>query len=440
MRGPGSGVPFQVMSREAPDLARSSSASVAVAVLLPALACVAAFARPFAGTPRYSAAAMFTVLTSMLLAAFAAFTWRSLPRAAAVAAPLALATVAPLACAAASAITTPIVDSARDSVRCGTPLIGLLGLVAPVGGLGLLLGAFVGGRLFGRRSADGFLGVAALVGVALAGVAATFGAARAGLPDPDTFLHTFDTAAVLRAGENAVIAGREVRYVEARGTGGGAADEVSTSNPVAKECRLEGAAHVDALTYADLDGACTPVVLRTDARRELLVAYASSDAEARYPLSAYRLPSFERATVTPRLESDRLAPPLGWTLSAAFGAVAGAALLVLARSRRRVGAALEGVDARHLGAGEVELEGGARVLVPDAAALPVGPVVLRDRADIAASYREAGTSRFDHAVAGTLAGLRGDERDRVASLHAMALAIAVVGATPLLVARIVAGL
>ena len=82
------------------------------------------------------------------------------------------------------------------------------------------------------------------------------------------------------------------------------------------------------------------------------------------------------------------------------------------------------------------LANGDRILVDAAAELPVGAVVLGGAQQQLPSYRVMGVPTFASARPGTLAALRSARTDLAASLDAIAIAAAALGATPLLVARI----
>ena len=93
-----------------------------------------------------------------------------------------------------------------------------------------------------------------------------------------------------------------------------------------------------------------------------------------------------------------------------------------------------------LGGGVVELETGETLRVDAAAGLPLGTVVLGNIGEQLPTYRQMGTPTFGAAWPGTLDEMRGKLTDLAASFEAVAIAAAALGATPLLVARLVAGL
>jgi hypothetical protein len=67
-------------------------------------------------------------------------------------------------------------------------------------------------------------------------------------------------------------------------------------------------------------------------------------------------------------------------------------------------------------------------------------VLLVEQADHAPTYRAPGSPTFGAAFAGTLAELRAERTDLAASFLAVALAVAALGATPLVVARVLGAL
>jgi len=256
-------------------------------------------------------------------------------------------------------------------------------------------------------------------------------------PDPDTYVATFAREAYVAPGSEVIIRGHTLRYgVGAKGVFRVAA-EANGTNGVA--CVLEGLRASVTVAYAAELEECPRVAVHADRRGDILVVYVQHAQDPTFALAAYDLREDGIVTLTPWLVGSRLAAPIGWTLDAAVGLAFAVPLLALARRARRrsagVGGALE--QGVHLGSGHVELVGGERVRVAAAERLAVGPVVLSRAPERATTYREPSAPAFTAVEQGTIEDVRGTARDRVASLEATALAIAVLGATPLAVAQIV---
>jgi hypothetical protein len=308
----------------------------------------------------------------------------------------------------------------------------------PVGGVVLVVLGLAAGLLLIRRSTDRALRTVASASTGLALVAFAFAAVRIARPDPDTYLASLAPAAELTAGASVQLGVRSYHYdlgtptdpVPVRTLEGG---EV---HPPEAQCILTGLD--EPKTFYGVSGLCMKLRFRIDRGHDLGVVDAP---DMQYgPVLAFRPSTGESIAIFPSTVSDHLAPPIGWTVGAGLGALLGVACVLAARRVRRRAAAIDALEARHAGGGVVELETGETLRVAAAAALPLGTVVLGNVGEQLPTYRQIGTRTFGAAWPGTLADLRGDLTDLAASLDAVAFVAAMLGVTPLLFARIVAGL
>jgi hypothetical protein len=426
-----------------PDVAQSVTAALPMVVLLPFLALLALVMKGGITTPRFSAAAMFAGLTAPLLLGFVALARRRFPRAGVVAAFHALAWTPAIAIVCAQALGDVLVEEQLHRMRCGTGLMAFLFVAAPVVAVVLVVSGLALGLLFARRATDGVLRVGALAGVALALIAFVFAAPRLGRPDADSYLAQLATVAELAPGGDAAFAGRTLRtrvvtVVEPQS----ADDTIVKAAPGSHvECQLTGLGEMEILPAES--GTCPRVHLRADARGDLAVLELE-DAPA-YPRASPVRFAFDprtgvKTSITPRSIADRTAPPLGWTVGAGVGGLFGLAFFLVGRRILRDAARIAGVEAEHLGVGLVRLPTGEVVTVEAAGALRPGPVLLVEQADHAPTYRAPGSPTFGAAFAGTLAERRAERTDLASSFMAVALAVAALGATPLLVARVLGAL
>ena len=185
-------------------------------------------------------------------------------------------------------------------------------------------------------------------------------------------------------------------------------------------------------------GTCATLRLRVDRRADLVVVDSPRDADL--GRVAFLASTGMTTAISPATVADHIAPPIGWTIGAGLGGLVGAACVLAASRVRRRAAAIVAREGKHSGGGVVELETGETLCVDAAAGLPLGPVVLGHVGEQLPTYRQMGTPTFGAAWPGTLDDLRGKLTDLAASLDAVAIAAALLGATPLLVARLVAGL
>lgn len=422
--------------RTTKELSRTVLAALPVALFLPFLGAAALVVRGAATSQRVSASAAFTALASLFLFAFVAVTRRPRPRAGVLAACHALAWAPFIAACAWQSIDEAIVS--RPVRGCGTGLMAFLMFVVPLGAVVLLVLGTAAGIVLARRRMDGALRRVAFVATGLALVVFAFAVVRVARPDPDTYLASLEPAAELHAGESVQVGGRAYRYerelptdpIAVRTMEGGAV------LPPRVDCTLFGADEPKPF-FAPM-GTCATLRLRVDHRADLVVVDSPHDADL--GRVAFHASTGMTTAVSPATVADHIAPPIGWTIGAGLGGLVGAACVLAASRVRRRAAAIVAREGRHSGGGVVELATGETLRVDAAAGLPLGPVVLTDAGEQQPTYRQIGKPTFGAASPGTLDDLRGKLTDLAASLDAVAIAAALLGATPLLVARLVAGL
>jgi hypothetical protein len=417
------------------DVSRNVIAALPVPFLLPFVAALATALSAFASRPRVSAMAIFMILVTTLLAGFVTLTRRRKPRAGVLAACHALAWTPFIGMCAWQAIDSAIVQD--SGLRCGTGLMGLIMLAVPIGGFALLALGIAAGALLAHRATDGALRTAAVGATALALIAFAFAAPRMMRPDPDTYLDSLQVAGELRADSETSLLGRRFDY------GGVLTDPILSAPapgeapveppPSRIECQLTGLATT--VTYYPWAPRCPVLRVRVDQGHDLAVIDAP-DQNIFAPVTAFRPSSGEQLAIAPVTVADHIGPPIGWTIGAALGALAGAAFLLAARRVRRRTSAWASIEGEHVGNGAVVLANGDRILVDAAAELPVGAVVLGGAQQQLPTYRLMGVRTFASARPGTLAAFRSARTDLAASLDGIAIAAAALGATPLVVARI----
>jgi hypothetical protein len=356
-----------------------------------------------------STSGMFAAVVAIALGATLALSWRTVPRAGTAAALGVLAWAIGIALLVGTSIDDPIVSD--RAVRCGTGLMGFYMIVLPLLGAALVSGSIALAAAAANRAVDPFVRIAAPIAVVMACAACAHGAAR-GRPTAAAFVQTLPPNGDVRVGETIAIASQTVRYAE------------TTANDAPEPmCLL----HVGSQS-ADY-WRCPSLRLRYDTPSRMLFVTPVDDAGGEGAASAFAIDTGAVVAVRPSMLPGRIAPPRAWPLNAAtFG---GLSLLLLVASRairRRV----EGTEATHEGEGAIAVDG-VTVLVPTAIGLPVGPVVVRC-ADASPGYRTHAGPSIVSVEAGTLESIAAAEKDRVTSVLASALAIAVVGAAPLLVA------
>ena len=418
------------------ELSRTMLAALPAALLLP-LAAFAAFAsRAVAPSPRFSTSATFAGLAAFTLFLLVEVNKHRRPRAGVLAACHALAWAPLLAACAWQSIDEPIVS--RPLRGCATGLMAFLALAVPVGCVALLILGAAAGIVLVRRSTDRAIRSAAFVATGLAFVAFVFAAVRVARPDPDTYLASLERVADLRPGETANVGGRAYRYemsepkdkVPVRTMDGG------KFLPASVECSLAGPG--ETLQFHASSALCLNLRIRLDRGHDIAVV-DTPDMDYS-PVQAFRPSTGETISISPSTVADHLAPPVGWTAGAGLGGLIGVAGILAARRLRRRAAAIDAREAKHFGGGLVELETGESLRIDAAAGLPLGPVVLGNVGEQLPTYRQIGAPTFGAASAGTLDEMRAKLTDLAASYDALAVAAALVGAAPLLVARLVAGL
>lgn len=427
------------------DIGRNVVTALPVALLLPVVGVVALVVRGSVSTPRFSASALYAVFVALFLVVFLGLTHRRRPRAGVPAACHALAWTPFIAAAAAQAVDEGIVRG--SGVHCGTATLAFLMLAFPVGGMMLLVAGIGAGALIVRRGTDRALHVVAVSSTALALIAFAFALPRIGRPDPDTYLRSLEVGAKMHEGDVALVAGRTFTYARvpvpdvypqerADSTSGEATN--GEAMLAGTQCELVGAA--ERMPYFTGSAPCPTLRILLDRPHDIAVVEAHFAGTDGTSVMAFRPSDGEAIGVPVQQVSDRLAPPIGWTLGAGFGGLAGLAFVLAASRARRRAAALDGIDARHAGGGFVELPNGEQLRVDAAASLPIGNVVLGGAERQMPTYRIMGVPTFAAAWPGTLAELRAKSTDLAASLDAIAIATAALGATPLVIARILGGL
>lgn len=399
------------------------------------------------GGPRVSGAAIFTMLVSAALFGHYAVTRRTHERASRAPVGYVLAWTPSIGFACMQALETPLVwgdvpsyGMLVTSRSAASEMAGLL-FRFPMGLLFIVGIGTVAALLLVNRGSDRIVrGAAAAIAVATLGATAV-GLSRIGRPDPDTYLATLVASGSLRLGEERDVLGMKVHYVTEPIPPTALPGEPVVADAEAKEwsCRIVGLeAPIHVATVGVGRTVCPDVQVRLAPDGELATLTVAEQEELGWlPLAALRPRVRWRATVTPRdLGSSLVAPPIGWTFGAAFGVLTSALTLLLARRHRRAAASLDGEIAQHLGAGSVQLASGEIMKVDAASVLPQGPVTLGPRKDRIPSYRESALPEFETAIAGTLEEWRRSLLDRAASLDAIALAIVVLAATPMLVAHL----
>jgi hypothetical protein len=417
------------------SISRNVIAALPIAFLLPFVAGLAAALDGIVSGPRVSTAATFAALVAPFLAGFLALTRRRRPRAALLAACHALAWSPAIAIGAWQAIDAGIVQS--HTRGCGTGIMAMFMVAVPVGGFALLAGGIAAGALLAHRETDRALRTVAILATGLALVAFAFALPRVARPDPDTYLASLTLEGELRADSEVQLAGRQFRYHRVTVAQPLEQDEGTGAPPLPEraECQLLGLDRVE--TSYPGAGSCPVLRVRIDPGHDLAVldAAPSRSGGGVAPI-AFHPTSGEELGITAVTIADRIGPPIGWTVGAAIGGLAGAAFAIAAGRVRRRAASLAGVEAEHTGNGWVILPDGHRLLVDSAAALPVGAVVLGEVTEHLPTYRLTGVPRFGSARTGTLALFRSAATDLAASLDGIAIAVAVLGATPLVIARI----
>jgi hypothetical protein len=357
-----------------------------------------------------SASGMFAVLVAIGLAATLALTWRKRPRAGAAAALGVVAWVVGIAILVGFSFDDPIVSD--RAVHCGTGLMGLLMILVPLLWAAFTSGSIALGAVGANRASDPFIRIAAPIAVVIAAAAFVHGVRGGARPSASAFVASLPPQADIRPGEATVIGEQSLRYAETK---------------------ANDAPEPTCLLYVGTQSAeywkCPSLRLRFDAVSRLLFVTPLDGAGAEGLAGAFAIETGVAVAVRPSMLAGRIAAPRAWVIDAAASALlAFLLLLVSTRVRRRI----EGTEAVHEGEGAIAIDG-VTVHAPLAIDLPLGPVVVR-RAEVSPTYRTHAAPSIASVEAGTLASLEAAEIDRVTSVRACAIAIALLGAAPLLVA------
>ncbi len=403
------------------------TATVPVAVVTHVVAAALVIFAPREPT-RFSVATSFAVVVALVLLGFIALTRDRLPRAGVGAAVGATTWTATIGWFVLDRLQTPLVY-AESGMRCGTGMMGLLVIVVPF----VLVVAFAVNMALvfatTSRTFDRLVRGAALIATALATISLGFSAPRWQLPDPDTYLASLPDGIIAKPGANLRIAGHEIQYV---------ATKVPSEHLGGVACRLEGNGRSHVVDHHIVPGECPTMKLRVDPRGDYAFVFAStpdSSLPTWTPRLALRTSDLEAVDFRASLVADRLAAPLAWRDGALAPTTLALLLLFVGHCVRRFAAARPGRAAHHRGDGLCHLADAPDALpvrVAAAGSLPVGPVVLYGPARPKSAYRDGAGPTFTDARAG--APTR--ETDLAASLEAVALAAALLGATPLFVARL----
>jgi len=415
-------------------ISRNVIAALPVAFLLPFVGGLASMLSSMPSRPRVSTTAIFTLLVALFLTGFVALTRRRRPRAGVLAACHALAWTPFVAVGAWQSINEGIVHGHLRG--CGTGYMAMLLFGVPVGGFVLLAAGIAAGAALAHRETDRALRTLAVGATGLALVAFAFAVPRVTRPDPDTYLASLPVAGELRVDSEVELLGRSFAYhrVVVTDPPFPHPDEgPGEALPARAECQLTGLDRME--TFYPGSGACPALRVRVDPGHDLAVLDAVASSSPVTPVG-FHPSTGEQLGIDAATVADRIGPPIGWTFGAALGGLVAAAFVVAASRVRRRAAALGGVEAQHGGNGWVVLPSGDRLLVDAAAKLPAGAVVLGGASEQLPTYRLMGVPTFASARAGTLATLRTASTDLAASLDGIAIAVAVLGAAPLVIARI----
>lgn len=430
------------MDATPPDVPRAFRAALPVALGLPLLGIGLVCSLNYV-----SVSLVFTVVAVLAIVALIAATRSTSPRAGIVGGIAVACWWVVGGLAAMIKVDVPLVWG-PSSMHCGTAMMSFLLVAGPVAGFLSVAGGLGLGALGLRRRFDSLVRHLARFATVLALVVLAFQLPKLRLPEPDDYLASLETSRAIDVNESIEINGRRFHYVR-RPMPRVPATEVLPAIPGYEQCDLLAAedASTPDVTIATVETStpCPPMRFRPDPKVEVLVV------ETRFPGctgdkcwstgTALRTSDWTTAEITVRSAAHRLAAPTGWRLGGAFGALVAVVALALAARLRKQVFALGWIDAQHLGGGMVVVGStSARLLVPVAASLPTGPIVLDGEQANLPTYREAGVSSYARAFAGSLADHRALRTDLAASLTALALAAAALAAAPLVAVRLLFGL
>ncbi|AKU98533.1 hypothetical protein AKJ09_05197 [Labilithrix luteola] len=426
------------MEPTAPDLSRAFRLALPVALGLPIVG-----VGLVSLVDRLSVSLVFTVIATVMVGVLVVATRSKAPRAGIVAGIAAACWSFIGAVAAATKADVPIVWG-TDGVRCGTAMMSMLMIVGPIAGFWGFMGGLGLGALGVRRRWDSTMRGLATVATATVLVVTAFEVPKLRFPDADSYVASLEPARSVEVNGTVVLDGQPFRYE--RHPIQTVPSQEGPPEPTFAQCDLiGGAGGAVTLNAVGTSAPCPAVRFRTDPILDLVVVESQNvpclGDTCWSPRSALRRTDWTSVSVTPRIAAHRLSAPTGWRIGGAFGSLIAVVAMVVANRLRKRAARLTLIGARHLGGGRVELSTTSEpVLVPIAASLPIGPIVLDGEQRGLPTYRDAGGLRYSSAFAGSLADHRARRTDLAASLTALAFAAAALGATPLVVVRILFGL
>lgn len=322
------------------------------------------------------------------------------------------------------ALGQPLVSS---HWRCGTGDVGLF-MLAPFVLAGSIGTSFLFAVVVTRRARPmldravhmaATLAIVALLPLSVA--AAWHGRGR---PDPDGYVASLPVVATLppmgsAASSKESIGGVEIERTQIRG---------GMDLP---RCQMK----IDG-TPAERIEDCDAIEVRRDPRGDILVFLPdrAPQKSAVWPLMAYRLSRARVIDVGVTDVAPLVSAPRGWIATglaaSAFGLLA---LLGALRAQRSRALAARLTDARHEGGGWLALDlAHARVHVPSAQTMSVGPVAVELRGGGAAAYRTTGAPIIGRVHPGSVADLVRNASDVATGRASLALLALACGLAPLL--------
>lgn len=335
-----------------------------------------------------------------------------------------------------------------SSMHCGTAMVSFLLIAGPIAGFLSVAGGLGLGVVALRRRFDSPVRQLARVATVIALVVLAFQVPKLRLPEPDDYLASLEPSRAIAVNESIEIHGKTFHYAR-RPMPRVPATEALPAIPDYEQCDVLAAkdAATPEVTVATVQTSdpCPPMRFRTDPKVEVLIVETQIPGCAGdrcwSTATALRTSDWTTTDVTVRSAAHRLAAPTDWRIAGLFGVLVALVALALAAGLRKQASALGWIDAQHLGGGQVLVgSNAAPILVPVAASLPIGPIVLDGEKANLPTYREAGASSYARAFAGSLADHRALRTDQAASLTAVALAAAALGAAPLAAVRLLFGL
>ncbi len=327
-----------------------------------------------------------------------------------------LAWTLPIALGALNAMRRPVIAPGRPAFCGGTGPVTLLGLDP------IFLLTLIGGLLFGAlarwRWLDRVL-VPLTKGLVLLASLSSLGLWAFGRPSAAAYIERMPVVGELAVGQSVSVASRTLRYQQLE-------YPASEWGPARPRCVLEG---FDPPFESFRGDDCPRLRVRFDAAGQLALLDTAHSA-GWYPLLAFHphdgvVRSLDGSDLGGLAGAPRSAFAWAW-----LGALAAAGLMWTARRWRERRHEPVLVDAIHLGEGCCQL-GEERVTVEVARSLPEGAITLQSAAETSAGYRANAAPVFELAFAGTAKERLAQRADLAHALDAMALGVAVWGATPL---------